>query len=160
MRWQERNSGAATCKFVVDTNVIVSALKALLREDRTGEERRGISSLSLLVRLVVDPSMKLFGNSVLLREYQTFVEQLGSDIVTQILNELTAKMEVVTELPDDALRRCLGYFSGKDAKDVFHAATCLVTGATLITNDCDFDRIRDAGLIEVWSISESIRRLL
>ncbi len=33
------------------------------------------------------------------------------------------------------------------------------SGAVLITNDRDFDRIRDAGLIEVWSISEAIRKL-
>lgn len=157
MKKRERSSGAAACRFVVDTNVIVSALKTLLREEKL--RAKGVSSLSLLVRLVVDPSTKLFGNQILLREYQRFVEELNSDVLTQVVDELTAKVQLA-EIPDDALRRCLGFFSERDTKDVFHAATCLVTGAVLITNDRDFDRIRDAGLIKVWSISEAIRKLM
>jgi len=157
MKKRERSSGGATSRFVVDTNVIVSALKTLLREHQAKE--REITSLSLLVKLIVDPSTELFGNQVLLREYQRFGEELNSDILTQILSELAAKVQVSTEVPDDALVRCLGFFPEKNAKDVFHATTCLVTGAVLITNDRDFDRIRDSGLIEVWSISEAIRKL-
>jgi len=44
--------------------------------------------------------------------------------------------------------------------NVVHAATCLHTAAVLITNDKHFDKIRDAGLIRVWSISEAIKNLL
>jgi len=44
--------------------------------------------------------------------------------------------------------------------NVFISATCLQTGATLITNDLHFDTIRDQGIIEVWSTAEAIRRLL
>ena len=40
-----------------------------------------------------------------------------------------------------------------------HAATCLQAKAVLITNDRDFDRIKESGIIEVWSIREAIRRL-
>jgi len=155
MKKRERSSGAAASpRFVVDTNVIVSALKTLQRKPRDA----GINSLSLLVRLIVDSGIELFGNQILLLEYQRFVEELNSDVSTQILKELTVKVQLV-EIPDDALRRCLGFFSERDAKDVFHAATCLVTGAVLITNDRDFDRVGEAGLIEVWSISEAIRKL-
>ncbi len=158
MRRQERNSDAATSRFVIDTNVIVSALKSLLREEDKAS-KTGITSLSLLVKLIVDPNLQLFGNPVLIHEYQRLAKQLNSDIITQILSELTAKVEIVNDIPDDALERCLHYFSERDAKDVFHAATCLVTGAILITNDRDFDRIRDAELIKVWSIGDAIRRL-
>ena len=155
MKKRERGSGAAASRFVIDTNVIVSALESLLREPR----EEGINSLSLLVRLIVGPSTELFGNQILLHEYERFAEELNSDTLTQIINELTAKVQLV-EIPDDALRRCLGFFSEGDAKDVFHAATCLIAGAVLITNDRDFDSIRDAGLIEVWSISQAVRKLL
>jgi predicted nucleic acid-binding protein len=111
------------------------------------------------MKLVVDPSLQLFGNSVLLHEYQRFAEQLNSDIITQILSELMAKVEIVKDTPDDALEQCLPYFSEQDAKDLFHTATCLQSGAILITNDRDFDRIRDAGIIAVWSIGDAIRKL-
>ena len=40
-----------------------------------------------------------------------------------------------------------------------HAATCLQAKAVLITNDRDFDGIKESGVIEVWSISEAIRKL-
>ena len=40
-----------------------------------------------------------------------------------------------------------------------HAATCLQAKAVLITNDRDFDGIKESGVIEVWSISEAIKKL-
>jgi predicted nucleic acid-binding protein len=43
--------------------------------------------------------------------------------------------------------------------DVLHAASCLQSKAVLITNDRDFDRIKESGVIEVWNISEAIRKL-
>ena len=44
--------------------------------------------------------------------------------------------------------------------DVVHAATCLYLDAVLITNDKHFDRIKVNGLIEVWSNTKAIKRLL
>jgi hypothetical protein len=41
-----------------------------------------------------------------------------------------------------------------------HAATCLQTGAALITNDKHFDRIKKEGVIEVWNASMAIKELL
>jgi predicted nucleic acid-binding protein len=43
---------------------------------------------------------------------------------------------------------------------VVHAATCLHTGAILISNDAHFDGIKEDGIIEVWSITEAIKKLL
>ena len=40
------------------------------------------------------------------------------------------------------------------------ASTCLKAEAVMITNDKHFDKIKKAGLIRVWSISEAIRELL
>jgi predicted nucleic acid-binding protein len=43
--------------------------------------------------------------------------------------------------------------------DLAHAATCVETGATLVTNDRDFDAVGDSGIIPVWSITEALRHL-
>lgn len=48
----------------------------------------------------------------------------------------------------------------EEAADMVHAATCLQAGAVLITNDGDFEKIRDEQIIKVWSISDAIRQIL
>jgi predicted nucleic acid-binding protein len=67
-------------------------------------------------------------------------------------------MREVTEI-EEALARCRPYPPENEAADVVHAATCLQSGAVLITNDRTIDRIKSSGIIEVWSISEAIRSL-
>jgi predicted nucleic acid-binding protein len=52
------------------------------------------------------------------------------------------------------------FFPPSESADIVHAATCLHTGAILITNDAHFRRISEEGLIGVWSISEAIERVL
>ncbi len=47
-----------------------------------------------------------------------------------------------------------------EAADIYHAATCLKAGSILITNDKDFQDLKNKGIIEVWSISQAIRKLL
>lgn len=51
-------------------------------------------------------------------------------------------------------------FPREEAVDAVLAATCLQEGAVLITNDKDFGRIAEAGIIDVWSITEAINKLL
>ena len=51
-------------------------------------------------------------------------------------------------------------FSCRIRADVVHAATCLHTGAVLISNDAHFDGIKEVGIIEVWSITDAIKKLL
>src|SRR5437016_3157437 len=55
---------------------------------------------------------------------------------------------------------CTPYFAGKKRKDCVHAATCLQLGATLVSNDHDFDAIDRAGVIRRMTISEAVRRWL
>jgi predicted nucleic acid-binding protein len=55
---------------------------------------------------------------------------------------------------------CKPYFPENQYADVVHAATCLETGAVMITNDAHFKRINESGLIEVWNISRAIKELL
>ncbi|MDV3243971.1 MAG: PIN domain-containing protein [Nitrososphaerales archaeon] len=155
MSESERES--APRRFVVDTNVFVSAIKPFSRRNRTA--RTNTSSLALLMRLITDTELELFGNLWLFDEYKRLAEELNSETSELILGHLTGKMHEVIEIREEGVARCRPYIPEREAADVMHAATCLQAGAVLITNDRDFDRIRDSGMIEVWSISEAIRRL-
>lgn len=55
---------------------------------------------------------------------------------------------------------CAQFFPESELSDIVHAATCLYTGTILITNDNHFNKIRRAGLIEVWSNTKAIKKLL
>lgn len=117
-----------------------------------------MGSLSLLVRLITDDGLELFGNRWLLDEYTRLAEELGSVTSSIILGALAGKTRVL-EIGNEAVGRCRPFLPEGEAADVKHAATSLQADAVLITNDRDFDRIKVAGIIEVWGISEAIRKL-
>jgi predicted nucleic acid-binding protein len=146
-----------TRRFVVDTNVFVAAIKPFSKSGH-GRASTETSSLGLLLRLVNDDELELFANRWLLDEYKRLGEELSSETSELILGQLTAKMEA-TELEEKAVARCRPYLPDGEDADVMHAATCLQSRAVLITNDRDFDRIKESGVIEAWSIGEAIRKL-
>jgi predicted nucleic acid-binding protein len=148
---------SGTRRFVVDTNVFVAAIKPFSKSGH-GRASTGTSSLVLLLMLINDDELELFANRWLLDEYKRLGEELSSETSELILGQLTAKMEA-TELEEKAVARCRPYLPDGEDADVMHAATCLQSRAVLITNDRDFDRIKESGVIEVWSISEAIRKL-
>ena len=74
----------------------------------------------------------------------------------EILKKLVDKTEVV-DVNEKFLRICKPYFPEEEVIDIYHAATCLKTGAVIITNDRHFDKINDEKMIEVWSISKAIK---
>ena len=145
-------------RFVVDTNVFVAAIKSFSKQGRESSAVTG--SLTLLLRLINDTEFELFADLLLLDEYRRLEAELNSKTGTIILNELTTRMHEVTKLTEKAVERCRPYLPEEEAADVLHAATALQSKAVLISNDRDFERIGDSGLIEVWSTSEAIRRLL
>ncbi len=55
---------------------------------------------------------------------------------------------------------CAAFFPESEFSDIVHAATCLYANAVLITNDNHFNRIKKAEIIEVWSNTKAIKRLL
>ena len=75
-----------------------------------------------------------------------------------ILERLSAKAHEVTEIKAE-IETCKHCIPEKEAADIVHAAAALHSEADLISNDRHFDRVRDAGIIEVWAISEAMRRL-
>ncbi len=130
---------------MIDTNVFIAAVK-----------RGWTDTTELLLHLLSNRGYQLIANDVLLAEYRKYAEKLNA---IDFYEFLVKRVEVVNPEPDD-VRRVLPYFPKSQAADAVHAATCLVTGAILITNDRHFERISKAGLIEVWSITTAIKRLI
>lgn len=141
-----KKSGEHTQKFLLDTNVFVSALKT------PGK------ALELFIELL-GKKYDIIGNVHLLDEYMRYSREVPSDVARFILAELCAKMRVVDVAPR-FVKICHPYFPPKETVDVVLAATCLQEGALLITNDKHFDRIKKEGVIEVWSISEAVKKLV
>lgn len=88
-----------------------------------------------------------------------YAELLRSQTVATIVAALLAKTSIVI-VPEGHLRICKRYLGTTDLADIMHAAACLKTDSILITNDRHFNRIRDEGIIKVWSIAEAIKQLL
>lgn len=147
----------STRRFVVDTNVFVAAVKPFSKQ--TAKTPTDTKTLSLLIKLLTDQRIELVGNSRLTAEYDRLEDEFDSRTSRLILQQLLAKMKIVA-VGERALKRCKPYLPEKESADVIHAATCLQTEAILITNDSDFSKIKQAGVINVWSISEAIGKLL
>jgi predicted nucleic acid-binding protein len=135
---------------LIDTNVIVSVIK---RPGKAGK------TLELVLKLIDADDVRIVGNDYLVVELYKYVEEFGLGSSITIIAKLFEKMDVLL-VGKNYRRICKDYFDTLGSPDILHAATCLKADAILITNDKDFDRIRDEGIIEVRSISEAIKRLL
>jgi predicted nucleic acid-binding protein len=145
-----KKSKPAIQTFLLDTNAFIAAIKDPTRQTDT---------LRLLLELIKEPSIRLVGNDLLAEEMLRYAELLKSETVALLVSALLSKMELVT-ISRNHRKICKTYIKTPDKADVLHAATCLQTGAVLITNDKHFDRIKKEGLIEVWNVSEAIKKLL
>jgi len=133
-------------RFVIDTNVFVAAINPFLNPIQ--RPHKDTKTLKLLIKLIVNEELELIGNSRLVDEYKRLAEELNSETSRLILRELMGKVKIVNVL-EEALMRCKPYLPAKESADVMHAATSLQTDAILITNDTDFDRIRQLRIIQV-----------
>lgn len=143
-------SGRDIRTFLLDTNVFISAIK---------EPTKQTSTLRLIIRIVSDPAIKLVGNYLLAHEMLRYAELLKSETAATLLAALLSKTEIV-RVAKNYRKICKAYIKTPDRADIMHAATCLQTGAILITNDRHFDKIRSEGIIEVWNLSRTIKKLL
>ena len=100
----ESTRESAPRRFVVDTNVFVSAIKPFSTRGRTARTDTG--SLALLMRLITDTELELFGNLWLFDEYKRLVEELSSETSELILGQLTGKMRQVAGIGGQAVARC------------------------------------------------------
>lgn len=136
--------------FLLDTNVFISAIK---------EPKRQTDTLKFIIRLISKPKFTFVGNYLLAYELFRYAELLKSETATMLLATLLSKMQVI-EVSKNYRKICSKYIKTPDKADILHAATCLQTGAILITNDRHFNKIRDEGIIEVWNVSKAIRQLM
>jgi len=88
-----------------------------------------------------------------------YAEAYPSETAASLLEAIASKMSLV-DVEARFLKICRGYVGTTDLSDVYHAAACLQTNSTLITDDHHFDRIRDEGIITIWSTNVAIRELL
>jgi len=137
---QERNT-----RFLIDTNVFIAAVK-----------RDWTKTTDLVFYLLTNPEIEVVANDVLLAEYERYAKELDAK---EFLDFLKLRIAVINPSIDE-IKKCKPYFPENEYADVIHAATCLKADAVLITNDRHFDRIKEAKLIKVWSISDAIDRLL
>src|SRR5437867_2763884 len=108
---------SAPRRFVVDTNVSVAAIKPFSGRSRTASTDTG--SLALLMRLVTDSELELFGSLWLLDEYKRLAEELNSETSELILGRQTGKMREVAEIGDEAVARCRPYLPEKGGRRHF-----------------------------------------
>jgi len=130
--------------------VLIAALK---------RPRRETDTLRLITKMVQDPNVKLVADELLLEEMARYAELLKSPTTTGIIAALTTKASLVG-VRAKYRSICKAYIKTPDKADILHAAACLQTDAILITNDRHFTRIGKEGIVEVWSISQAIKRLL
>ncbi len=135
--------------ILLDANVFVSAIKPVPRVT---------DSLRLLVHLL-DAGVRLVGNEVLAGEYLRYAQLSPSPTTAALAAAILESMEIV-HVEERFVRACAPYFGPKSAKDCVHAATCLQLGATLVSNDHDFDALERAGVIRRVTTGEAIRRWL
>ena len=100
--------------------------------------------------------MELVGNPYWVEEMLRSAEEFRSETATWLISALVKRTRIAGAARN-FVKVCAEYVTTPDRADVMHAATCLREHAILISNDRHFDRIRDAGVLEAWSIADAIR---
>lgn len=142
-------SGRNTPTFLLDTNVFVAAVK---------HPRRETATLRFLLALLEREDTRLVGNPFWVEEMLRYAEEFHSETAAWLVGALLGRTRVV-RVERNFVTVCAEYVTTPDPADLLHAATCLQERAVLVSNDRHFDRIREAGVIEVWSITQAIRSL-
>ena len=120
---------------------------------------RRTATLRLILHLIGNDETRLIGDKYLGEEMIRYAEVYASETASSLLEAIAAKMSVVG-VEVRFLRICREYMGATDLSDVYHAAACLQTNSTLISDDHHFDRVRDEGVIKVLSTNSAIREFL
>lgn len=142
-------SAGTTRTLLLDTNVFVAAVK---------HPRRETASLRLILGLLRRDEVRLVGNVYWIEELLRYAEEFRSETAAWLISALFDRTRIV-EVTANFVRISARYVRTPDLADVVHAATCLQERAILVSNDRHFDRIRDEGVLEVWSLADAIRAL-
>lgn len=142
-------SARNTRTLFLDTNVFVAAVK---------HPRRETATLRLILEVLNRDDIELVGNDLWLQEMVRYAGGFRSETASWLIGALLRKTRFV-KVHANFRSVCRRYVTTPDPADILHAATCLQERAILVSNDRHFDRIRDEGVLEVWSISQAIRSL-
>src|SRR5207247_9804276 len=135
-----------TPAILLDTNVFVSAVKSVPRVT---------DSLRLLVHLL-SADVRLVGNELLAEEYLRYAQLVPSPTATAVAASILGTLDIIRG-EERFVLACTPYFGGEKRKDRVHAATCLQLGATLVSNDDDFDAVDRPGVIRRMTIRQAVR---
>lgn len=144
-----KRSGRLIRRFLLDTNVFIAAIK---------HPKKRTTTLRLILKLIEDRTIELAGNKFLVEEMLRYLEEFGSETAATLLGAPLNKTKII-DVRRTHVRACQPYFT-RDPIDILNAATCLQSDATLISNDKDFNTIRDEGIIKVWTISKAVDEIL
>jgi len=141
-------------RFMIDTNVFIAAFKSGYT-----------ATTKLLIKLLLDPEIELIADDVLIKEYEKWFNLLTSKLPkikkqAELLYHLILTKVKVENPGKEHIEAVRPYMLETEIADIYHAAACFKTNSILITNDKDFQELKNHGIIQVWSISEAIRRLL
>ena len=135
---------------MLDNNVFVAAIaKPTMRA----------GTLKLILHILTDAEIKLIGDKYLAEEMIRYTEVYPSETAISLLEVITSKTEFI-DVETRYLKICRNYIGTEDLPDVYHAAACLQTGSTLISDDHHFNKIRDEGILNVWSTKTAINEML
>ena len=132
--------------FLIDTNLFISAFKS-------GPTK----STELFIKLVKDEDIELIANSVLIEEYKRYGKKLGSK--SQKFFQIIKDNCTLVDPSKKQIEECNEFFQNSYA-DAVHAASCLKYGSILLTNDKDFNEIKESNIIDIWNISDAIENIL
>jgi hypothetical protein len=118
-----------------------------------------MGTLRLILHILTDKETRLVGDTYLAGEMIRYTEVYPSETAISLLDAIASRTEFI-DVEARYLKIYRNYIGTKDLSDIYHAAACLQTNSTLITDDHHFDRIRDEGIIAVWSTNVAIRGLL
>jgi predicted nucleic acid-binding protein len=88
-----------------------------------------------------------------------YTEVYPSETAISLLDAIASKTNFI-DVETKYLKICRNYIGTDDLSDLYHAAACLQTGSILISDDHHFDKIRDEGILNVWSTKTAINKLL
>ena len=137
-------------KILLDNNVFVAAIHNPKQETKT---------LQLVIEIIQNKKIRLIGNQYLLEKMSRYSEAYHSPTALLLLRALIAKMTIITVEPR-YIKLCSNYMTQDSPVDIIHAATCLQTDSTLITNDKHYEQLKQEKIITIWSINEALNKLL
>ena len=115
--------------------------------------------MRLIIHLIADDDAALIGDNYLAEEMIRYAEVYPSDAAASLIEALALKIRLI-DVEGRYMKICRGYMDTTDLSDVVHAAACLQTRSTLISDDHHFDKINADGIIKVWKTKIAIKELL